>query len=196
MARQNQTNAPFDRPSLHAALLAWETCLKQKKLPAECQWIFAENLCIELGATPGSYRVGFQTKFTPPDEQALEMAYEHFSATDARIVFYRLGTANGKSVCILLCDPWFEEKSTSDGYFRHDDWGVSFRTGDLGEIEEITELSRWVRRIKRDRAFHDFDFAMSLETIDELIIHGRTLLPYERFAERMVNRLRRMMGNP
>jgi hypothetical protein len=95
---------------------------------------------------------------------------------------------------VLLCDPWFEEKSTKEGYERRDDWGVSFRPGHAGDIEEVTDLARWVRRIKRDRAFHDFDFAMSLETIDELIIHGRTLLPYERFAERMVTRLRRMWG--
>jgi hypothetical protein len=197
MARQNlpDSRPSFDRPSLNAALLSWQTCLKQKNLPATCVWIFAENLCIEMGNAPGSYRIGFQTKFMPPDDNALDIAYEHFAASNARIVFYRLGTANGKSVCVLLCDPWFEEKSATEGFERHDEWGVSFRPGHAGDIEEVTSLARWVRRIRRDRAFHDFDFAMSLETIDELIIHGRTLLPYERFAERMVNRLRRMIGN-
>jgi hypothetical protein len=48
--------------------------------------------------------------------------------------------------------------------------------------------------VKRDRAFHDFDFGMSLETIEEIRAHGRTLLPYERFAQKMLKRLRRVLG--
>ena len=64
------------------------------------------------------------------------------------------------------------------------------------EIEEVTDLKRWVRRVKHDRAFHDLDFCMALETIDEIKIHGRPLMPYERFAQRMFNRLRRMLGQP
>ena len=198
MARQNSSssNTQFDRPTLNAALAAWGQCLKQNKLPASPLWIFSENLCIEAAdATPGKFRVGFQTRFTPPYDDALAVAFDHFAATNARIVFYRLGTANGQSVSILLCDPWFEEKSARDGFERRDDWGVSFRPGRAGDIEEVTDLARWVRRVKRNHPLHDFDFAMSLATIDELLIHGRTLLPYERFAERMVNRLRRMMGN-
>ena len=80
--------------------------------PTEHLWIFAENLCIEPSrTTPGSFSFGFQTKFSPPDADALEIAYDHFSESPARIVFYRLGSAGNKSVCILLCDPWFEEKN-------------------------------------------------------------------------------------
>ena len=198
MARQNSTtsNQKFDRPSLPAALAAWETCLKKNSLPASPLWIFSENLCIEAATeTPGGFRVGFQTKFTPVFDDALPVAYEHFAATDARMVFFRLGTAQNNSVSILLCDPWFEEKSARDGFERHDDWGISFRPGRAGDIEEVTDLARWVRRVKRNHPLHDLDFAMSLETIDELLVHGRTLVPYERFAERMVNRLRRMLGN-
>jgi hypothetical protein len=37
---------------------------------------------------------------------------------------------------------------------------------------------------------------MPLATIDEIKIHGRPLQPYERFAGNMLDRLRRMMGNP
>ena len=186
----------FDRPSLTAALLAWETCLKKNNLPATSLWIFSENLCIETSeALPGKFRIGFQTTFTPVYDDALPTAFEHFSATDARMVFYRLGTANGQSVSILLCDPWFEGKSAREGFERRDDWGISFFAGRAGEVEEITDLARWVRRIKRHQALHDFDFAMSLATVDELLIHGRALLPYERFAERIANRLRRMLGN-
>jgi len=37
---------------------------------------------------------------------------------------------------------------------------------------------------------------MSLATIDEIKIHGRTLQPYERFAETLLSRLRRVLGNP
>jgi hypothetical protein len=187
----------FTRPPLADAIAAWKQCLADHELPTTMQWIFAENLCIEHSrATPGSFRFGFQTRFTPPPDEAIETAYDHFCETDARIVFYRLGSVCKKSVCILLCDPWFEEKSARDGFTRLDEWRVSFHPGHAGDIEEISDLSRWLHRVKRDRAFHDFDFSMSLETIDELRTHGRTLLPYERFAQKMLNRLRRVLGQP
>jgi hypothetical protein len=189
------SNQGFTRPPLPTALAAWKENLAGRGLPAEQLWIFAENLCIEPSrTTPGSFSFGFQTKFSPPDADALEIAYDHFSESPARIVFYRLGSAGNKSVCILLCDPWFEEKNTRDGYERRDDWKISFRPGHAGEIEEVTDLKRWVRRVKHDRAFHDFDFSMALETIDEIKIHGRTLMPYERISQRMLNRLRTMLG--
>jgi hypothetical protein len=185
----------FVRPSLEAALKDWGKSLASHNLPAEPLWIFAENLCIEHSrTTPESFNVGFQTKFSPPDVDALEIAYDQFSATEARIVFYRLGSAGNKSICILLCDPWFEEKSPRDGFERRDDWKISFRPGHAGEIEEVTDLKRWVRRIRRDRAFHDFDFSMSLETVDEIKLHGRTLAPYERMGQKMLNRLRTVLG--
>jgi hypothetical protein len=94
----------------------------------------------------------------------------------------------------LLCDPWFEERTALDGFERRDDWKISFRPGHAGDIEEVTELTRWVRRVRRDRAFHDFDFGMALETIDEIKFHGRPLLPYERMAQKMLGRLRRILG--
>ena len=94
----------------------------------------------------------------------------------------------------MLGDPWFEGKGARDGYIRRDEWGISFYPGHEGEIDEVTELARWVRRVRRDRAFHDFDFAMSLEAIAEIRSHGRIRLPYERFAQRMLDRLRRVVG--
>jgi hypothetical protein len=185
----------FIRPPLSAALAAWQACLAGHGLPAEPLWIFSENLCIEHSRTaPGSFHFGFQTKFTPPDDDALELAYDHFCETDARMVFYRLGSANKKSVCILLCDSWFEERTERDGFERRDEWNLSFRPGHAGDIEEVTDLKRWVRRVRRERAFHDFDFGMALETIDEIRFHGRPLLPYERMAQQMLNRLRRILG--
>lgn len=185
------------RPPLDEALAAWRDCLDSHGMSSDPLWIFSENLCIEHSrAVPGSYLFGFQTKFTPPDEDALAIAYDHFCATDARIVFYRLGSVPRKSVCILLCDAWFEERNARDGFVRRDDWKISFHPGYAGDIEEVTDLTRWVRRVKRDRAFHDFDFGMALETVDEIRMHGRPLLPYERMAQRMLNRLRRMLGQP
>jgi hypothetical protein len=184
----------FIRPPLNDALAAWQECLARHELPAEPLWIFTENLCIEPSrATPGSFRFGFQTKFTPPHEDDLAIAYDHFCETGRRMVFYRLGSVASKSVCILLCDSWFEEKGEGDGFLRNDQWGLSFHPGTAGEIEEITDLTRWLRRVKRDRALHDLDFAMSLEAINEIIVHGRTLQPYERFTEKMLNRLRRIL---
>ncbi len=185
----------FARPSLAAASEAWGKCLASHGLPTDSLWIFAENLCIEPAtATPGNFHFGFQTKFARPDDDAFEIAYDHFSDTDARLVFYRLGSSEKKSVCILLCDSWFEGKNPRDGFERRDDWNISFHPGHAGEIEEITDLTRWVRRVKRNRAFHDFDFSMSLETIEEIKQHGRTLAPYERFADKMIGRLRTVLG--
>jgi hypothetical protein len=185
----------FTRPTLDEAQAAWQDSLSGHGLPTEILWIFSENLCLERSrTTPGNFRIGFQTKFTPPDDDALDIAYDHFSDTGARIVFYRLGSADGKSVCILLCDSWFEEKTALDGFERRDEWRISFRPGHPGNIEEVTDLVRWVRRVRHDRAFHDFDFGMALETIDEIKMHGRPLMPYERMAQKMLNRLRRMLG--
>lgn len=187
----------FSRPPLDVAQAAWKECLESRGLPSEPLWIFTENLCIEPSRTvPGSFRLGFQTRFTPPDADAVDMAYDHFSGTASRIVFYRLGSFRKQSVCILLCDSWFEGKTESEGFLRRDDWKISLHPGQEGELEEVNDLTRWVRRVKRDRAFHDFDFGMSLETIEEIRLHGRPLMPYERMAQRMLNRLRRMLGQP
>ena len=183
------------RPSLEQVLAAWRECLVARDLPETTLWIFSENLCLEHSRTlPGGFRFGFQTRFTPPPAEALEIAYGAFAGTDARMVFHRLGSCPRGSVGVLLCDAWFEARGVPDGYIRHDDWGISFCPGQPGEIEEVTDLTRWVRRVRRDRTFHDFDFAMSLETIDEICVHGRALMPYERFAEKMLNRLRRVLG--
>lgn len=182
-------------PSLREALAVWQECLARHQLPVESRWIFAENICIERSRPhPGSLHVGFQTQFTQPDDDSLNLAYDHFHETNARIVFYRLGSAGGKSVCLLLCDEWFEEKSASEGYERRDPWKISFRPGHAGDIEEITDLPRWVRRVRHDRAFHDFDFSMSLATLDEIRFHGEPLHPYQRMAQGMMRRLRRVLG--
>jgi len=186
----------FVRPSLSAALSAWRECLTKSGLPSEPLWVFAENLILEAGAAPDTFRTGFQTRFTPPDDDAIEIAYDIFSDTDARIVFYRLGTAGKKSVCILLCDPWLDKRGEHDGFILRDDWKISFRPGPVGNIEEVTDLTRWVRRIKRGRDFQDFDFGMALATIDEIKLHGRSLMPYERMAEKMIGNLRRKLGQP
>jgi len=189
--------APVSRPPFRDALAAWQECLQAHELPSETLWIFAENLCFEpAAANLGSLRVGFQTRFTPPADDALEIAYDQFAATGARMVFFRLGSCPRGSVCLLLCDPCLDDRAERDGFLRRDDWGISFFPGVAGEVEEITDLTRWVRRVKPHHAFRDFDFAMSLATIDEIKIHGRTLQPYERFAETLLSRLRRVLGNP
>jgi len=186
----------LNRPVLDEALDAWEKILVERRFPADIIWLFEENLCFEkLRSEQGGFHIGFQTKFTPPSGDALEIAFDHFCESGARIVFYRLGDVPGKSLCILLCDPWFEKKGEGDGFVRRDDWNVSFYPGGDDNIEEITDLTRWLRRVKRGRALHDLDFCMSLAAVDEIKIYGRPLAPYERFAESMLNRLRRILGN-
>jgi hypothetical protein len=190
-----ETNAPLNRPALPHALAAWEQLLGERGFSTDLVWIFEENLCFEkLRTEHGGFHIGFQTQFTTPADDALDIAFDHFSETASRIVFYRLGDCLGKSVCILLCDPWLETKRESDGFMRRDDWNISFHPGQRDEIEEITDLTRWLRRVKRGRAFHDLDFCMALATVDEIKIYGRPLLAYERFADTLLNRMRRVLG--
>ena len=187
----------FSRPALDEALEAWKKILTERNFPTDLIWLFEENLCIEkLRTEHGGFHFGFQMKFTPPPEDALDIAFDQFSETDSRIIFYRLGDVPGKSVCVLLCDPWFEDKNDAGGFLRRDDWRISFHPGLDDGIEEITDLTRWLRRIKRGRSLHDLDFCMSLATIDEIKTYGRPLAPYERFAETMLKRLRRFLGQP
>jgi hypothetical protein len=190
------SDSKFKRPSFANALAAWREHLERHRLPAETLWVFAENLCVEADAVSENLQVHFQTQFTPPDADALEIAYDHFSKTAARIVFYRLGSSPHGSVCVLLCDPWFENRCERDGFTRHDDWGISFFSGEPATIEEVTDLTRWLKRVQGHRAFHDFDFAMSLAAIDEIKIHGRVRLPGERYADALLNRLRLRHGHP
>ena len=183
------------RPALEEALAAWKKTLSERHFPTDLLWLFEENLCFEkLRSEQGGFHIGFQTRFTPPPPDALEIAFEHFAATPARLVFYRLGDIPEKSVCVLLCDTWFDGKGESDGFLRRDEWNLSFHPGHEDNIEEITDLTRWLRRVKRDRAFHDLDFCMSLSTIDEIKVYGRPLAVYERFADRMLKRLQRLLG--
>ena len=184
------------RPTLAEAISSWKTMLADQGLSTELLWIFEENLCFEKAPkNAGGFHAGFQTKFARPDEDALDIAYEHFCETDARIVFYRLGENRRRSVCMMLGDPWFDAKGEKQGYVRRDEWGMSFHPGGKNEIEEVSDLGRWMRRIKRERPLHDVDFCMALATIDEIKIHGRVLAPYERFTDHIVGRLRRIFSH-
>lgn len=188
---------PFKRPSLAEALKAWEKLLAERGFATNLLWIFAENLCFEkTPGQPDGFRLAFQTQFSPPHVDALDVAFDHFCETDAPVVFYRLGECRGQSICILLCDPSLADKPETDGYLKRGEWRMSFYPGSKSEMEAVTDLSRWLRREKRRHALHDLDFCMALETIDELKMHGRVLAPYERFGERMLNRLRRLLGQP
>jgi len=144
---------------------------------------------------PGGIHIGFQTKFSPVPPEALAIAYEHFCESDARIVFYRLGQNQGRSVCILLGDSWFNDKTERDGFVIRNEWGISFHPGQQIEIEEITDMRRWVRRLRRERPLHDVDFCMTLVAVDEIQMHGRVLSPGERYSEAMLGKLRRIFAH-
>jgi hypothetical protein len=189
--------AQCKRPSLPEALKAWKQLLAERGFATDLVWIFAENLCVEKSRVEqGGFHFGFQTRFTPPPPDALELAYEHFGEADAPVVLYRLGARPGQSICMLLCDTWFVGKQEADGFLRRDEWGMLFYPGQQDEIEEVTDLTRWLHRVKRGRAFHDLDFSMSLEAIEEMRMYGRALAPYERFAAVLLDRLRRFLGQP
>src|SRR5438105_12900089 len=123
-----ESTPQYIRPSFEQALHAWTTLLKERGLPSESLWIFDENLCFESDpAAPGGFRLGFQTAFTPPPLNADRIAYDYFSDTDSRLVFYRIGSGRGKSICVMLCDPWFETKGEAEGFSKRNDWLMSFR---------------------------------------------------------------------
>src|SRR5690349_8840385 len=96
---------PLNRPTLAEALVAWKKMLVDRGFLPELLWVFEENLCFEKA--PAGLHAGFQTRFTPVPEDALDIAFDAFCESGTRIVFYRLGESRQRSVCILLGDGWF-----------------------------------------------------------------------------------------
>jgi hypothetical protein len=185
---------PFTRPAFSQALEAWETVLSQRGYPEGILWIFDENLCFELDPqSKAGFKMGYQVRFSPTPPDAEQIAYDHFCEFEAPIVFYRIGSAGGKSVCLLLCDEWFEKFGEPQGYLRRDEWRVAFRPGGNEQIEEITDKQRWQQRIIRDRPLHDLDFCMTLRGVHEILAHGRVLTPYEQYALKFLDAWRRLL---
>ena len=187
---------PYTRPAFEEALRAWKTCLSQRSLPTEVTWVFDENLCFETDPSkPGGFRLGFQTEFSPPPPEAGQIAYDYFCEFEAPLVFYRVGSSGGKSVCLLLCDDWFAPKGETEGFLRRDEWRVAFRPGPAEEIEHITDRGRWERRLLRQRPLHDLDFCMTLRAVHEALAHGRVLTSYEHYALRLLHLWKRLLGH-
>jgi len=186
------------RPPYEAAIKEWQRILTIAGLPAECEWIIDENLVFEKDASnPSGVRVAFQTQFTVRPADLAQATYDFFSDFDARLVFYRLGTAGEKSVCLMLCDPVFETRGDTDGYVRRDEWLISFHPGTKAAIEEVTDAQRWKNRLTSGRPLMDVDFCMPSVVLREQEIHGRPLEPGERFGVKVVEawqRWRRSTG--
>jgi hypothetical protein len=171
------------RPVFEDALTAWKTLLQLNGFSTNLLWILEENLCFEHDpVSEAGVKLGFQTQFTPHPADSAKATYHHFAETDMRIVFYRLGTSRGRSVCTVLCDEWFEERSESEGYIPKDEWRISFHPGPAEEIEEITDAYRWRARVIRGRPLTPVDFCMTVAALQELKAHGRVLSPDERFG--------------
>ena len=186
------TTRRYQRPPFEDALVAWKALLTKRGLPTDIVWILEENLCFEKDpGTAAGVKLGFQTQFTAHPPEAAKVIYHHFAELDARLVFYRLGASAGRSICLLLCDPWFEPKSEADGYMRRDEWLVSFYPGANEEIEEVTDAKRWQERVVRGRPLTAVDFCMTLAALRELKAHGRVLTPDERFGLKILRSLRR-----
>ncbi len=182
----------YHRPVFEDALEAWKTLLQSRGFATELVWILEENLCFEQDpAAAAGVKLGFQTRFTPHSVEDAKVAYHHFAETDERVVFYRLGANRGRSVCLLLCDAWFEPKSEAEGYVRRDDWLISFHPGHAEEIEEVADESRWRERVVRGRPFSAVDFCMTLAALHELKAHGRVLSPDERFGLKILRSMHR-----
>ncbi len=189
-AAQNQ-RPPFDQ-----ALSAWQALLGQRGFSTEVVWVFDENLCFEKDATrPNGFRLGYQTALTPPPQDAPRIAYEQFCETDAPLVWYRLGASHHKSVCSLLCDPWFGTKTESEGYLKRPEWLMLFRPGSTEELEEITDKDRWEHRLLRERPIRELDFGMTLRSVHEVLAHGRVLTAYEHYALKLLHVWRHWLGD-
>jgi hypothetical protein len=182
------------RPGFDEALQTWRKFLEARSLPGECRWIFGENLCFENdGKNPAESRVSFQTRFTPPPEDAERVAYNYYREFATPLVFYRAGTCGGKSICLLLCDPWFEQRGPAQGYERRDPWAILFRAGGPEAIEEVQDENRWRNRVFHDKPLHDLDFSMTLRAVHEILAHGRVLSTYEHYALKFLHLWRRML---
>ena len=182
---------PYQRPPFEDAVVVWKRLLAQRGLSTDLLWILEENLCFEREpGTPARFKLGFQTRFSAPPADGAKVTYHHFAEVDARLVFYRLGANAGRSVCLLLCDAWFEPKGDGEGYMRRDDWLVSFYPGGEEQIEEVTDEKRWRERVVRGRPLGAMDFCMTLAALRELKAHGRVLTPDERFGLKILRSMR------
>ena len=184
----------FSRPTYSDALNTWKKLLADRKFPTDLVWVFDEHLCFEKDAGKDGYKLGYQTKITPPPPDAERVAFSYFSDFESRVIFYRIGSSAGKSICVVLCDPWFENKGEKEGYTKRDDWLMSFYPGAATEVEEITDEQRWRQRILRERPLHDLDFCMTLRSVHEILAHGRVLTAYEHYALRFLGAWRRLLG--
>jgi hypothetical protein len=186
------------RPPYEVAAKEWQRILTTSGLPTECEWILDENLVFEKDvAAPSGVRLAFQTQFTSRPADLAQATYDFFSDFEARLVFYRLGTSGGKSVCLLLCDPVFETRGETDGFVRRDEWLISFHPGPETAIEEITDAQRYKNRLISGRPLMDVDFCMPSVVLREQEVHGRPLEPGERFGVKVVEawqRWRRSSG--
>jgi len=176
------------RPAFEEALKEWQRLLSVSGLPVDCEWVLDENLVFEKDpASPTGVKLAFQTQFTKRPPELAQVTYDFFSDFDTRLVFYCAGTANGKSICLLLCDPVFETRGDAEGFIRRDAWAISFHPGMGSAIEEITDPQRWKNRLVSGRPLSDLDFCMPMAVLRELEVHGRALTPYERFGVKMVD---------
>lgn len=178
----------YQRPAFDEALKEWTKVLSGCGHPTECEWILDENLVFERDPkSASSVKVSYQTAFTLRPADLAQVTYDFFTDYDARMVFYRLGSSRGKSICLLLCDSMFETRGPEEGFLRRDDWLISFHPGEKVEIEEITDGQRYKNRLVSGRPLSDVDFCMPLAAIRELEAHGRVLTPYERFGVKMID---------
>jgi hypothetical protein len=188
-----EINRSYQRPPFESALAVWQGLLAERGFATEILWILDENLCFERDPhAPGGFKLGFHTEFAQHPPDAAIVTYHHFAELDARLVFYRLGSNRGRSVCVQLCDPWFEPKTEAEGYIRRDDWLASFYPGSKDELEEITDPRRWQERVVRGRPLSAVDFCMTLAALRELKAHGRVLTPDERFGLQILRSMRQI----
>ncbi|MEY4385516.1 MAG: hypothetical protein RLY20_799 [Verrucomicrobiota bacterium] len=178
----------YQRPPFETVLTEWRRVLGASGFEPECEWILDENLVFEKdSAAPTGVKLAYQTQFTMRPADLAQASYDFFTDYEARMVFYRLGSSRGKSICLLLCDPLFETRGPDQGFVRRDEWLISFYPGEKETIEEVTDAQRWKNRMMGGRPLNDVDFCLPLAVLRELEVHGRPLTANERFGMKVLD---------
>jgi hypothetical protein len=187
-------NAHIVRPTFTRAMADWQADLKQRGFSPDCTWLFDENLVFEPdAAAPGGFRLSYQVALTPPPQGGERISYEYLADFPSPLVFYRLGSSQGKSLCMILCDEWFASRGDQDGFTWEKESLIGHYPGKSQEIDEVTDVERWKKRLLKNRPLHDLDFCMPLRAVHEVLAHGRVLTTYEHYALRFLNAWRRII---
>ena len=168
------------RPSFDEAVRAWTSFLSEQGLPTELLWVFDENVVrIPVEGTL-HFTPSFQVELDAPRPEYARIAYEYFVDSQWPMVFRAVGTNASKSLCMILCDDWFEGDDEDLGVSYRKPRHMYFDAGSGEGVAEVRDRGAWRRLKARTQALSNLDFGMTLQAVRELEQHGRILPPWQR----------------